>query len=141
MNEQELAEKVVDKMLSRDEFSKWLNVKLLEVKPGFATIEMTVRPEMLNGFAVCHGGIAYSLADSALAFASNSSGFVTVAIENSISYPEKVLAGDTLIAVAVKVSGSNRISIFDVTISKKDDTKVALFRGIVYRTDKKYLEG
>ena len=79
-------------MLEHDEFSRWLGLEVTHVAPNAATVRMTVRPEMVNGFGVCHGGIAFSLADSALAFASNTHGRLTVSIENSIRYPAAIMA-------------------------------------------------
>ena len=99
-----------------------------------ATVAMRVRDEMVNGFGVSHGGIVYSLADSALAFASNTHGRVTVSIENSITYPHPVKVGDELVAVAEEESASNRLGYFRVTVKRSDGTVVALFRGTVYKT-------
>ncbi len=138
MNKQALAEKVVKKMVADDAFSRWLGIELMEIKPGFAKISMEVRPEMNNGFNITHGGIAYSLADSAFAFASNSHGRVAVAMETNISYLKKVTAGDVLIASAEELSLGNTIAVYNVTVSKQDDTKVARFRGTVFRTQEKH---
>ena len=131
---QKLAERVVDGMMAKDAFSQWLGIKLQEVRPSSATVSMVVRPEMVNGFGVSHGGIVYSLADSALAFASNTHGSVTVSIENSITYPQPVHVGDELIAVAEEESASNRLGYYRVTVRRVDGTIVALFRGTVYKT-------
>jgi acyl-CoA thioesterase len=95
-----------------------------------------VRPEMVNGFGVCHGGIAFSLADSALAFASNTHGRLTVSIENSIRYPAAIMPGDVLTASAVELSASRRLAYFDVTVRKSDGDVVGLFKGTVYRTSR-----
>ena len=132
--EQRLAERVVKRMLDRDAFSAWLGVRLVEVRPRGAAVRMIVRPDMLNGFGVCHGGVTFALADSALAFASNTDGQVTVSIENSITYPASVTAGDVLTAVAQAESAANRIAFYAVRVTKQDDSVVALFRGTVYRT-------
>src|SRR5919204_2403851 len=105
---EQLAQRVVDAMMERDAFSQWLGIKVLSVRTHEATVAMTVRPEMVNGFGVSHGGIVYSLADSALAFAANTHGQVTVAIENSISYPQPVSAGDVLVATAEEEVFTNR---------------------------------
>ena len=121
-------------MLERDAFSAWLGVELLDVRPRSASVRMTVRREMLNGFGVCHGGATFALADSALAFAANAHGQVTVAIENGISYPASVAAGDVLTAVAAEESTANRVAFYTVRVTKQDDSVVALFRGTVYRT-------
>ena len=100
ISEKELASKVVDKMLEHDEFSRWLGVEVIDIKPGYSKIQMTVRKEMLNGFHICHGGITFSFADSALAFASNNYGRAAVALETSIAFPAPVHKGDFLTAVA-----------------------------------------
>ena len=134
VDEQQLAERVVFEMMKRDAYSQWLGLEIIEVAPNAATVRMTVRPEMVNGFGVCHGGIAFSLADSALAFASNTHGRVTVSIENSIRYPAPIVPGDVLTATAVEDSATRRLAFFSVTVKKGDGTVVGLFKGTVYRT-------
>ena len=126
-------------MLARDAFSAWLALEVLDVRPGACTVRMRVRDEMANGFGVCHGGVTFSLADSALAFASNTHGRVTVSIENGISYPASVRAGDTLTATAEEESAGNRLAFYSVTVRNQEGTAVALFRGTVYRTDRQLL--
>jgi len=133
---QALAERVVARMLEHDEFSRWLGLEVTHLEPNAATVRMTVRPEMVNGFGVCHGGIAFSLADSALAFASNTHGRLTVSIENSIRYPAAIMPGDVLTASAVELSASRRLAYFDVTVRKGDGDVVGLFKGTVYRTSR-----
>ena len=137
---QELAERVVARMMAHDEFSRWLGIEITSVAPNAATVRMTVRPEMVNGFGVCHGGIAFSLADSALAFASNTHGRLTVSIENSIRYPASIVPGDVLTATAVELSASRRLAYFDVTVRKDTGDVVALFTGTVYRTSRDHFE-
>lgn len=137
-DEQKLAERVVHGMLAKDEFSRWLGIELVEISPRRSTVRMTVRPEMVNGFGVSHGGIAYSLADSALAFAANTNGNVTVAIENSIGYPQPVHVDDTLTAVAEEESFTNRLGYYRVSVRNQDDLLVAIFRGTVYRTKRSH---
>ncbi|WP_457653074.1 hotdog fold thioesterase [Rhodocaloribacter sp.] len=138
MTEQELAERVVAQMMANDAFSRWLGIEVTAVAPGRAEIRMTVREEMLNGFRVAHGGIAYALADSALAFASNTRGRVALALENSIFYPAPVHAGDVLTAVAEEVAAANRVAAYNVTVTRADGTNVGVFRGSVYRTKKEH---
>jgi acyl-CoA thioesterase len=138
MTEQELAERVVAQMMANDAFSRWLGIEVAAVAPGRVEIRMTVREEMLNGFRVAHGGIAYALADSALAFASNTRGRVALALENSIFYPAPVHAGDVLTAVAEEVAAANRVAAYNVTITRADGTNVGVFRGSVYRTKKEH---
>ena len=135
-DEQALAERVVRGMLARDAFSRWLGIEALEIAPRRSRLRMTVRPEMVNGFGVSHGGIVYSLADSALAFAANTHGHVTVAIENSISYPQPVAAGDVLVAIAEEETFANRLGFYRVTVCNQSDVLVAIFRGAVYRTNR-----
>ena len=136
-DEQALAERVVSGMMAKDAFSRLLGMEVVEVKPRAATVRMTVTPEMLNGFGVCHGGATFALADSALAFASNTHGKVTVSIENSITYPKRIGAGDVLVAVAEEESASSRLAFYRVAVTRGDEI-VSLFRGTVYRTDKPF---
>ena len=124
----------VDAMLDRDVFSRWLGISLVSVEDGACTLSMTVRDDMLNGFGVAHGGIVFSLADSAMAFACNTGARVTVAVDNSISYPAAVRAGDELVAEAREESSTSRLGFYAVTVRRRDDEVVALFRGTVYRT-------
>ncbi len=134
--EQQLAERVVGAMLERDAFSAWLGITLLDVRPRAATVQVTVRDDMLNGFGVCHGGVTYAVADSALAFASNTHGRVTMSIDNAISYPAPIHAGDVLTAEAAEASATNRLAFYRVTVRNQNDIVVALFRGTVYRTSR-----
>jgi acyl-CoA thioesterase len=133
-NDQPLAESIVNRMIERDEFSRWLGISVIEIAPRRSTCRLTVRPEMVNGFGVCHGGVTYSLADSALAFACNTHGRVTMAIENNIGYPAGVAVGDVLTAVAVEDSVTNRLGFYSVKVTNQGGTVVAMFRGTVYRT-------
>jgi acyl-CoA thioesterase len=123
-------------MMTRDAFSRWLGIELVDIAPANVTVAMTVRDEMVNGFGVGHGGIVFSLADSALAFASNTHGTVTMSIENAIGYPAAVHVGDRLTAVAVEESATRRLAFFRVTVTNQHDVVVALFRGTVYRTSR-----
>jgi acyl-CoA thioesterase len=125
-------------MLARDAFSAWLGVELLEVRPRYAAVRMKVRPDMMNGFGVCHGGVTFALADSAFAFASNTNGRVTVSIDNTITYPAAVSAGDVLTAVAAEEGAANRIAFYAVRVTNQEDSVVALFRGTVYRTKREH---
>jgi acyl-CoA thioesterase len=138
---QRVAERVVAEMLEHDEFSRWLGVEVTHISPNAATVRMTVRPEMVNGFGVCHGGIAFSLADSALAFASNAHGRLTVSVENSIRYPAPIMPGDVLTASAVEERAGGRLAFFTVTVRKQNDEVVGLFTGTVYRTSREHVAG
>lgn len=123
---------VVEKMLKSDYFSQWLGIKVKELKEGYCEITMTVRKEMLNGFAIAHGGIAFSLADSALAFASNTENNQAVSIEANISFIKPVHENDELTAIAEQKSFNGKIQIFDVSITNQKNEPVALFKGTVY---------
>ena len=135
--EQALAERVVSSMMAADAFSQALGMEVVEVRPHAATVRMTVRDDMRNGFGVCHGGVPFALADSALAFASNTHGNITVSIENSITYPKPIVPGDVLTAVAEQESETNRLAFFRVTVERRGEI-VALFRGTVYKTNRSF---
>ncbi|HEU4629667.1 MAG TPA: hotdog fold thioesterase [Gemmatimonadaceae bacterium] len=137
---QALAERCVARMLAHDAFSRWLGLEVLSVRPDAVTVRMTVRQEMLNGFGVCHGGVTFALADSALAFAANTHGRVTLSVENGISYPAPVRAGDVLTAEARQESGGQRVVFFRVLVRRHDGDTVAIFRGTVYRTGRPLLD-
>ena len=134
---QRLAERVVSAMMARDAFSRWLGIEVLEVRPRNVTIRMTVRDDMLNGFGVCHGGALFSLADSALAFACNTHGRVTVSIENSITYPTAIRAGDELTAVAIEESATRKLAFYRIEV-RRGGAIVSIFRGTVYDTEKPF---
>lgn len=127
---------IVDQMMTNDFFSQWLGVDVLEVGEGYSKLQMIVRKEMLNGFGIAHGGITYSFADSALAFASNSHGIQAVSIETSISHTKPVVEGDELIAIVKEESKTNKIAIYSITVINQNSHVVALFKGTVYRTGK-----
>lgn len=127
-------------MFSKDAFSQWLGIEVLAAKEGSSELRMTVRPEMLNGFGIAHGGITYSLADSALAFASNSFGVQSVSIETSIAHTRSVIAGDVLTAKSTLENMSKRTAIFIIRIHNQNNEQVALFKGTVYRTEKMWAE-
>ena len=134
----DLAAAIVRRMLAHDGFSRWLGVEVVAVEPSRATLRMRVRHDMTNGFGVCHGGVTFALADSALAFASNTGGKVTVSVENSITYPAPVQVGDVLIADAEEEASSQRLAYYRVRVTKTDGAVVALFRGTVFRTDREH---
>jgi acyl-CoA thioesterase len=138
MSQEDLAKRVVDKMYNSDWFSQWLGIERLLVEEGKCILRMTIRKEMLNGFAIAHGGITYSLADSALAFASNGHGRMSVSVETSISHTKQLKEGDVITATAEQLSLSDKIGVYYVTIKNQNDETVALFKGTVYRTPKNW---
>jgi acyl-CoA thioesterase len=135
-NQNELANRVVDAMFDKDWFSQWLGIERVLVEPGKCILRLTIRNEMLNGFGIAHGGITYSLADSALAFASNSHGRQSVSIETSISHTVALKENEVITASAEEQSVSNKIGIYQVRVENQKGDLVALFKGIVYRTSK-----
>ena len=128
------ARAVTAAMLATDAFSQWLGISLVSVTPGHCVLLMRVRADMVNGFGVSHGGIVFSLADSAMAFACNGGEFITVAIDNQIAYPAAIAVNDDLTATAKEDASSGRLGFYRVTVRNQRDTVVALFRGTVYRT-------
>ena len=135
----QLAQRVVARMYDNDPFSIWLGIERVVVEPGHCVLRLAVRTEMLNGFAIAHGGITYSLADSALAFASNSHGIQAVSVETSISHTKPVKEGDLITASAQEMSLSRSIGIYHVTVTNQRDETVALFKGTVFRTGKPWV--
>lgn len=125
---------IVDKMLSNDAFSQWLGIELIKVEPGYCELQMVTRPEMLNGFGILHGGITYSLADSALAFAANASGRQTVSVETSISHHTKIKNNELLVAYASALVTKEKFSHYQVLIKNTENVIVASFKGIVYHS-------
>ena len=138
MDPKELATKVVDQMYNNDPFSQWLGIERVEDGVGTSLLRMTVTKEMLNGFGIAHGGITYSLADSALAFASNSYGEQCVSIETSISHTKAVKEGDVLTAIAKEANRTDKIAVYEVSVFNQDNETVAIFRGNVYNTRKEW---
>lgn len=126
-------EEITNTMMRNDAFSQWLGIQVISTQSGYCKLFMKTRDEMLNGFGILHGGISYSLADSALAFASNSHGQHAVSIETSISHLKPVRTGETLTAIATERSISHKIAIYDIEVFNENSVKIALFKGTVYR--------
>lgn len=120
-------------MWPKDAASQWLGFRLIAVGPGYAKLEMTVRPEMVNGHHVCHGGLIFTLADSAFAYACNSHNKNTVASACHIDFLAPAQIGDTLIAEAVERSLAGRTGVYDITVRNHAGRTIALFRGKSYR--------
>lgn len=129
---------IVQQMMENDAFSQWLGIQVMETRPGYCRLRMTIREEMTNGFGIAHGGIAYSLADSALAFASNGHGQHALSIDTSIAHTQAVQAGQSLVATAQEKSCTRRTGLYDVTVEDENGASVAHFRGTVYRRQKEW---
>ena len=140
LSPQQLAEAVSQVMLAKDRVAQDLDIRLLSVGAGSATMYMTVQERMLNGFAICHGGYITILADTAFAYACNSYNNVTVASSLGIEFIAAVQGGDVLTAVATEISLAGRTGLYDIDVSNQDGKRVAVMRGRSYRLkDKKML--
>jgi acyl-CoA thioesterase len=128
-------DQIVNQMFQQDGFSQWLGISVDQVDAGSSKLTMVIKDEMLNGFGVAHGGITYSLADSALAFASNTRGQHALSIETSISHTRAVRTGDLLTAVAKEEHLSSRLGIYSIEVTNQNEEVVALFKGTVFRKD------
>lgn len=132
---QRVAERSAQALYERDRASQALGMRLLEVRPGRARVAMIVRPDMVNGHAVCHGGIIFALADSAFAFACNSYDESTVAASGAIDFLAPARAGDELTAEAGELWRTKRNGIYEISVTNQRGERVALFRGRSYRID------
>jgi acyl-CoA thioesterase len=132
----EKAKQVVDKMMQDDLFSQWLGIKIIEIKEGYSKIQMVVRKEMMNGLGIVHGGIAFSLADSAFAFACNNRNVLSVALDTSINFLKPVYVDDVLTAEAKELHNGKSTGLYHITITNQKEHVVAVFKGTCYRTDK-----
>ncbi len=136
MENNKLANTVVDHMMQKDLFSQWLGIQIIEIKEGYSKLKMLVRKEMVNGFDIVHGGIAFSLADSAFAFACNNRNNLSVALDTSINFIKPVHVGDELIAEAKEIHNGKSTGLYHVTITNQKNHTVAIFKGTCFRTNK-----
>ena len=123
-------------MMQHDRFSQWLGIEVLEIREGYSKIKMTLRDEMLNGFHVIHGGIAFSLADSAFAFACNNRNNLSMALDTSITFTKATMPGDVLTAQAIELHNGRSTGLYLITITNQHNEQVALFKGTCFRTGK-----
>ncbi|MBC6408489.1 MAG: hydroxyphenylacetyl-CoA thioesterase PaaI [Rhodobacteraceae bacterium] len=130
MTPEERAEKSAAAMWASDAASKWVGMRLDAVGPGTATLSMEIEAHHLNGHGICHGGFIFMLADSAFAFACNSYNALAVAQDNSITFLSPGVAGETLIAKATEAARQGRSGVYDVSVTGRDERKIALFRGL-----------
>jgi len=138
-NKDELARRVVARMMEQDRFSQWLGLRVVEVAEGSSVVEMTLREEMLNGFGVVHGGIAFSLADSAFAFACNNRNNLSMALDVSVNFTKALHPGDIIRAEAREVHNGRSTGLYLVTVRNAGGDTVALFKGTCFRTGKTLL--
>lgn len=136
MNNDTKARQVAEKLLKNDPFSLWLGITIIDVKEGYCKLQMTLRPEMMNGFGITHGGITFSFADSALAFSCNNRNNLSVAQDNSINFLKSGKAGDVLIAESKEVHNGKSTGLYLITIHNQNGDQIALFKGTCFRTGK-----
>lgn len=136
MTNDDKAKQVVDKMMKDDLFSQWLGIEVLEIREGHSKIKMTVRKEMINGFGIVHGGIAFSLGDSAFAFACNNRNNLSVALDTAINFTKPVHIGDELTAEAKEIHNGKSTGLYHISITNQRNHIVAFFKGTCFRTGK-----
>jgi acyl-CoA thioesterase len=132
----ELANKVVNKMMDHDLFSQWMGIDVLEIREGYSRVQMLVRKEMVNGFGIVHGGLPFSLADSAFAFACNNRNNLSVALDVTITFTKAVNVGDVLTAEAKEIHNGRSTGVYLIGVSNQNNDQVALFKGTCFRTGK-----
>jgi acyl-CoA thioesterase len=137
---QELARRSADFLLERDEMSRSLGMRIVQIGPGTAQVSMLVRADMVNGHGSCHGGVLFSLADSAFAFACNTYNAITVAAGGTIDFLSPAKQGDELTALAQEVWRSRRSGIYDVSILNQRRERIALFHGRSHQLDGKLVD-
>ena len=124
-------EQIVDIMMEKDAFSKWMQISILSIEKGSCVLQTTIHKEMLNGFDIAHGGISYSLSDSALAFSANAYGYQCVSIETSISHIRPVFENDVLTVTCREVHRGKTIGIYSIEINNQEFKLVSKFKGTV----------
>jgi len=137
----QLAESVVSHMMENDFFSQWMGVQVLEVREGYSRIKMSIRKEMVNGFGIVHGGIPFSLADSAFAFACNNRNNLSVALDVNIVFTKAVNIGDELMAEAKEFHNGRSTGVYLITVSNQKSEQIAFFKGTCFRTGKVLIKG
>lgn len=136
MDNQLKPRQVVDHMLVHDKFSEWMGIQVLDIREGYSKISMEIREEMLNGFGIVHGGIPFSMADSAFAFACNNRNNLSVALDVTISFMKALHVGDILTAEAKEIHNGRSTGVYLITLTNQKGEQVGLFKGTCFRTGK-----
>jgi acyl-CoA thioesterase len=136
----DLHNRAIKHMLHHDKFSEWLGINLIDAREGYCKIKMKIREEMVNGFHVMHGGIVFSLGDSAFAFACNTHNNLSLALECSISFLKQVNVGDELTAEAKEIHNGRSTGVYSIAVTNQHNQQVALFKGTCFRTGKNFVE-
>src|SRR5690606_1140437 len=132
----QLPQQVYERMMKHDRFSEWLGLKLEAIEPGYCRMHFTVKPVMLNGFQIVHGGILFAASDSVFAFACNSHGRLTVALDVSITFTRPATEGEQLTVEAKEVHLGQKVSVYEVKVFNASEEMLSLFKGTAYRTSK-----
>jgi acyl-CoA thioesterase len=132
---QRLAERAAQALCENDRTAPQLGIRLVEIRPGYARMAMSVRADMVNGHHICHGGMVFTLADTAFAYSCNSYNENTVAATASIDFLAPAHEGDELTAVATELWRTRRNGIYEITVTNQRDERIALFRGRSHRID------
>ena len=127
---------IYKKMWEKDLFSQWMGLELIEAGKSACKLSYRVRKDMLNGFGIVHGGILFSASDSAFAFACNSHGRISVALDVSITFTKSALLGDLLFVEASELHLGNKTAVYDVKTTNRKGELIAVFKGTCYRTSK-----
>lgn len=133
------SKEVVAHMMKHDLFSQWLGIEVLDIEDGYSKIRMKVRDEMINGFGIVHGGVAFSLADSAFAFACNNRNVLSVALDTAINFTKPVHVGDVLTAEAKEIHNGKSTGLYHINITNQNSHVVAIFKGTCFRTHKQLI--
>jgi acyl-CoA thioesterase len=127
-------EQITARMLEKDYFSQWLGLEIDESGTGYCRLHYRINDQMLNGHGIVHGGVLFSAADSAFAFACNSHGILTVALDVSITFTRPAHNGDLLFVEAREMYLGNKTGVYDIRTTNESGELVALFKGTAYRT-------
>ncbi len=134
------SQKLLKAMTDHDKFSEWLGLEVLEVREGYAKLQAVIRPEMMNGVGSVHGGVTFSMADSAFAFSCNMYNNISVALDVHISFTKAGREGDVFTIESQEISSTKRTGIYDIKVTNQHNELIALFKGTCFRTGKPLIE-
>ena len=129
------ASQIIDKMMAHDAMSQWLGITIESIAPGNVQLKLVVRPEMVNGFGIAHGGITYSLSDTCLAFSANAHGRKAMSVQTSISHIKPVNINDILSTRVEELSLTNRFGKYQIKVFNQENELVSIFNGTMYRKE------
>ncbi|RLZ08636.1 hydroxyphenylacetyl-CoA thioesterase PaaI [Faecalibacter macacae] len=133
-------QRLLHAMTANDKFSEWLGLEVLEVREGYAKLQAKIRPEMMNGVGSVHGGVTFSMADSAFAFSCNMYNNISVALDVHISFTKAGRDGDVFTIESQEVSTTKKTGIYDIKVTNQNNELIALFKGTCFRTGKPLIE-